>query len=331
MDNIEFRNCINNKIVELLSKNSKNEIEKCLCDISKIICEHTITVNANYQIEIYPMVVIPNYFNKGIYENSDCIKENGTGLTQFRFITNKEDDYICNKSFLELYIGESNSANYYLSFTIVRLSSDWACDPSTMMKDELEYLGVSDETELIFTKGNQKYTDSINILKKHFNFPNNLKVGDKYELCNYMKKPIIWNVLDVRGGFAYITTEKIIDYVAYDETGYRDIEKASIFNFLNSDFTKEIGLFENNVYILEFTLLSKEEIEKYYKGKSAICKDLDSDENTSGWWLRTEQYPSFENFLISYEGEIEKPLSLKYALGVRPSIWIPLYNKEEHI
>ncbi len=78
-------------------------------------------------------------------------------------------------------------------------------------------------------------------LKGNYPWEADPKAGDEFEFGQYNRQPIKWIILDAKGDNALVITKEIIEYLKYDDAGYRTWSSCSLRDWLNSSFINTIN------------------------------------------------------------------------------------------
>jgi Periplasmic protein TonB, links inner and outer membranes len=172
------------------------------------------------------------------------------------------------------------------------------------------------------------------------------------------EQPIEWRVLAVEDGKALVISEKLLDYVQYNET-YTAVtwETCTLRKWMNNDFfskafsstqqakiitvtnqnpnNPEYGTKGGNATQDKIFALNIDEAEKYFSSYSdrrayttdyAHKKGYEYSDRSAYWWLRSPGF--FSNFTahVDYFGFIDRAgLDVKYSkVAVRPAFWLNL-------
>lgn len=179
------------------------------------------------------------------------------------------------------------------------------------------------------------------------------KAGSLLEFGNYKGERILWRVLEIENGKAFLLSEKGLDFLPYHRID-EDIswEESDIRKWLNTTFyqnafsheEKQVvlrtGNMDNGGTITEdlVFLLSVEEIYEYlnsslirrcYPAESAVSQEIES-EYSGGccrWWLRSiSRYPGKAESITARGTlgvtERDKQAVSAKRTAVRPAIWI---------
>lgn len=177
------------------------------------------------------------------------------------------------------------------------------------------------------------------------------EIGDEVIMGKYScknKKPmeIKWTVLDKNDEGAYLVSSQVIDAIAY-ETDENRWELSNIRKWLNEIFYPSAFKIEERNKIMEveyltygykdgpektndkITLLSKEELRKYFNEKNArLCiSTSDAMEKVKGedhkyWWLR-DPYAMYSGVRVSDTGVVDGSSGERKAgIGIRPAMWV---------
>jgi hypothetical protein len=124
-----------------------------------------------------------------------------------------------------------------------------------------------------------------------------------------------WRVLDIQDGKALILSDKILTTRQYHSNRNIDVtwENSDIRAWLNGDFYSETFMAEEKSRIVEVTLLSAEEIEKYPVSLSS-----------SWWWTRSVGSSSNRTALVRANGSIDSAGNHvdNNNGGIRPALWL---------
>ena len=191
-----------------------------------------------------------------------------------------------------------------------------------------------------------------------------VSVGDHFTFGNYPQgedgeeQPIEWRVLAVEDGKALVISEKLLDYVQYNET-YTDVtwETCTLRNWMNNDFISKAFSSSQQAKIITVTnqnpnnpeygtkggnatqdkifALSIDEAEKYFSSDSdrrayttdyAHKKGYDRRDRSEYWWLRSPGSFSFLAAGVFGGGSIGRSGSHVYddEVAVRPAFWLNL-------
>ena len=131
------------------------------------------------------------------------------------------------------------------------------------------------------------------------------KIGDKFEFGEYKFKPILWRVLDKIDGKLLVISEYILEHRKFDDHT-SDYNKSAIKKWLEKDFKSEAFRGEKYNKIDKIYILSKEEVEKYFKTpEERIIKGY---EPTYYWWTSSKREGSDYNAclveMVDWKGEI---------------------------
>ena len=192
----------------------------------------------------------------------------------------------------------------------------------------------------------------------------NVQVGGKVPFGQYPQgangevQPLVWRVLAVENGRALLITDKLIDYVKYNESLTNVTwETCTLRKWMNNDFISKAFSSDQQAQIATVTnqnsnnpeygtkggkptqdkifALSIEEANRYFSSNSdrkayttdyAHKRGSDSDDRSDWWWLRSPGDNSDDAaYVISY-GDFDQRGSLvhNYQVAVRPAFWLNL-------
>ena len=201
------------------------------------------------------------------------------------------------------------------------------------------------------------------IVKTHFQ-SESVSIGDHITLGNYKQgakgeiQPIEWRVLDVKDGKALVISEKLIDYVPYNQS-YKSVtwENCTLHKWMNNDFFKKaFSDFEKSKIVSvnnanpnnpdygtaggrstddKVFALSFEDAEKYFateKDRIAYTTDYthskgyDYDDGSGCWWLRSPGFNSYRAACVDDFGLVGLKGIFVYGIdiAVRPAFWLNL-------
>ena len=192
----------------------------------------------------------------------------------------------------------------------------------------------------------------------------NVQVGGKVQFGQYPQgangevQPLMWRVLAVENGRALLITDKLIDYVKYNES-YTNVtwETCTLRKWMNSDFISKAFSSSQQAQIASVSnqnpnnpkygtkggnatqdrifALSIDEAEKYFSSDSdkrayttdyAHKKGYDDSDRSDWWWLRSPGiYSNGAAYLLNY-GNIDQYGSRvnRTRVSVRPAFWLNL-------
>ena len=192
----------------------------------------------------------------------------------------------------------------------------------------------------------------------------NVQVGGKVPFGQYPQgangevQPLVWRVLAVENGRALLITDKLIDYVKYNESLTNVTwETCTLRKWMNNDFISKAFSSDQQAQIATVTnqnsnnpeygtkggkptqdkifALSIEEANRYFSSNSdrkayttdyAHKRGSDSDDRSDWWWLRSPGYNCYYAACVNYVGDIHQ---LGYDVSrsrgaVRPAFWLNL-------
>ena len=192
-------------------------------------------------------------------------------------------------------------------------------------------------------------------------------VGEKVFFGQYPQgangevEPLVWRVLAVENGRALLITDKLIDYVKYNES-YENVtwETCTLRKWMNNDFISKAfnssqqaqiatvsnqnpnnpkyGTKGGNATQDRIFALSIDEAEKYFSSNSdrkayttdyAHQKGYDDEDRSEWWWLRSPGYGSISAAIVGLSSYIFHFDRYGIAVGgkrvaVRPALWLNL-------
>lgn len=193
-----------------------------------------------------------------------------------------------------------------------------------------------------------------------------VSVGEHFTFGNYKQgkngevQPIEWRVLDVQDSKALIISEKLLDYMQYNETEINVTwETCTLRKWMNNDLINEIFTYDEQQKIVTVTninpdnsqygtnggnntqdklfLLNSDEAENYFlsnKDRIAYTNDYGciygQEDHSYIWWLRSPGLDSQRTAYVEHTGEIGgyinlEGLNIDYdKVGIRPALWINL-------
>lgn len=229
-------------------------------------------------------------------------------------------------------------------------------------RENVKYIGLS-KSQIDFAghklaeyRKNRIELISLN-LKGNYPWGSDPKVGDEFEFGKYNVQPIKWMILDVKGDNALVITKEIIEYLEYDDSGYRAWSSCSLHDWLNSYFIDSTHFDKDELDKIFFEskedkvrILTNGEAKKYFRDPKsrmaapnhAIKKDtsryvgfygtiantiIKNSFNTiikdSSWWLQDSEGSSA--FYVDNNGGIPSfGNSKNERLGVRPVMRVKL-------
>lgn len=168
---------------------------------------------------------------------------------------------------------------------------------------------------------------------------------------NKEKRPILWEILDIKSNRLLLISKFAITLSSFVENGIALWEICSLRKWLNKSFF-ESAFNEKDKDLIVATsvltnkyfntlqtketkdrlfLLSIDEVKKYYKNPlKRICFDMpslkkDEQKKELWWWLRSPCYDLYNASFVNAEGDIIDGGAFGNALGaVRPALWIEL-------
>ena len=189
-------------------------------------------------------------------------------------------------------------------------------------------------------------------------------MGDHFTFGNYPQgengeeEPIEWRVLTVDGDKALVISEKLLDYVSYNQE-YTDVtwETCTLRSWMNNDFLNAAFSSSEQAKIATVTnqnpdnpeygtkggrptqdkifALSIEEANRYFSSNSdrkayttdcAHKRGWDSDDRSNWWWLRSPgSYSNYAAYVFN-DGDINPygPVVRLDSGCVRPAFWLNL-------
>ena len=202
-------------------------------------------------------------------------------------------------------------------------------------------------------------------IKKSYPTPHlNVQVGDRIPFGQYPQgtngevQPLEWRVLAVENGRALLITDKLIDYVMYNDKlesviwGSCTLRKWMNIDFINKAFSTseqaqiatvtnqntnnpKYGTKGGNNTQDKIFALSTDEANKYFPSVSdrkaystdyAHKKGYDQEDRSGWWWLRSPGYNGFYSAHVSNNGDIDQSGLSVYRndVTVRPALWLTL-------
>ena len=191
----------------------------------------------------------------------------------------------------------------------------------------------------------------------------NLSVGEMFTFGKYKQgkyggvEPIKWQVLDIKDGKALVISEKLLDYIPYNEEEKSVTwENCSLRKWMNDDFyniafssneQKEIALVTNvnpdnpnfgtnggNDTQDRIFALSIDEAKKYFPSdKSRIAytteyahsKGEDYENGAEVWWLRSPGNYGYYARYVGSAGDAKYGMKVNHnGVAVRPAFWLVL-------
>ena len=192
----------------------------------------------------------------------------------------------------------------------------------------------------------------------------NVRVGDIIPFGQYPQgangevQPLEWRVLAVENGRALLITDKLIDYIMYNDKldsviwGSCTLRKWMNNDFINKAFstseqvqiatvtnqntnnqkfrTKGGNITQDKIFALStdeaniyFPLVSDK---KAYTTDYAHKKGYDQEDRSGWWWLRSPGYNGFYSTHVSNNGDIDQSGLSVYRndVAVRPALWLNL-------
>ena len=191
-----------------------------------------------------------------------------------------------------------------------------------------------------------------------------VSVGDHFPFGNYPQgadgevQPIEWRVLAVESDKALVISEKLLDYVQYNET-YTDVtwETCTLRKWMNNDFISKAFSSSQQAKISTVTIqnpdnppsgtsggnttqdrifaLSIDEAKKYFSSNSdrkayttdyAHKKGYDQKDRAERWWLRSPGLHGNDAASVSPSGHVNQYGNDVYisSVAVRPAFWLNL-------
>jgi hypothetical protein len=234
-------------------------------------------------------------------------------------------------------LSDNTTSSGYLSSSDSSTSSD---NSTTKTGDQIE---ASDLAGLDVTKKDNYYTFTFG------NYPQ----GENGE-----EEPIEWRVLTVDGDKALVISEKLLDYVSYNEE-WIDVtwETCTLRSWMNNDFLNAAFSSSEQAKIATVTnqnpdnpkygtkggkptqdkifALSIEEAKKYFSSVSdrkayttdyAHKRGSDSDDRSDWWWLRSPGYSGNDAAYVYYGGDVDRSgVNVNINnVAVRPAFWLNL-------
>ena len=191
-----------------------------------------------------------------------------------------------------------------------------------------------------------------------------VSVGDHITLGNYMQgangeiQPIEWRVLDVKDGKALVISEKMLDYLPYNQS-YKNVtwENSTLRQWMNEKFFNSAFWSDEKRKIVTVTnynpmnpeygtaggrttrdiifALSIDELKKYFSSDNdriarttdyAHSKEYDNEDRAGWWWLRSPGFNSYRAVAVDENGSVSFSGIFTYGskIAVRPAFWLEL-------
>ena len=192
----------------------------------------------------------------------------------------------------------------------------------------------------------------------------NVQVGGKVQFGQYPQgangevQPLMWRVLAVKNGRALLITDKLIDYVEYNEKfAHVTWETCTLRKWMNSDFISKAFSSSQQAQIATVSnqnpnnpkygtkggkatqdrifALSIDEAKKYFSSDAdrkayttdyAHEKGYDEKDRSECWWLRSPGDNNYVAVYVRYDGGIYRDGSgvINFEVAVRPAFWLNL-------
>ena len=201
------------------------------------------------------------------------------------------------------------------------------------------------------------------IVKTHFQ-SESVSIGDHITLGNYKQgakgeiQPIEWRVLDVKDGKALVISEKMLDYLPYNQS-YKNVtwENSTLRQWMNEKFFNSAFWSDEKRKIVTVTnynpmnpeygtaggrttrdiifALSIDELKKYFSSDNdriarttdyAHSKEYDNEDRAGWWWLRSPGFNSYRAVAVDENGSVSFSGIFTYGskIAVRPAFWLEL-------
>ena len=150
-----------------------------------------------------------------------------------------------------------------------------------------------------------------------------LRKGDTFEFGSWKGKPIEWQVLTNRGGILCIS-KYCLDERRFDSKSnywdYSELRQWLNLDFINKAFNSEENNFLQSYEGDKVTLLSIEEVERYFPSKSKR-KGTFRDGSASFWWLRS-RFNVYSAADVGADGDLNVDYVGCASGSVRPVIFL---------